>query len=345
MTVLDIDSQFDTRFDEIVDDLTRRGFLAGGLTAAAVLGLAACGSDGTSDSDGTTGPSTRVVDSAKGKITVPAHPKRVVAMAYTVGYVLFDLGVTPAGVQDPGAEYVAPRYSDLWGPTPKINPNGGELNVEKIAALNPDLIIGVNYAWNTDLYDQMKAIAPTVIVDTSSWEEGTAAIADALNLKPALAKLEKRFADRTAEIKSTYADVLGRFRWDLLQGGFTDGQFWTYGANSTPGQLFVAAGGRLASASTAAAASTDPGVGVKPISYENIDQLKDADVIAYYATYDDKPINLGPALFKQKLWQELPAVKAGRLVPVPDFLVGCYGDALAALDEFEAGLKKIQEAS
>jgi hypothetical protein len=32
-------------------------------------------------------------------------------------------------------------------------------------------------------------------------------------------------------------------------------------------------------------------------------------------------------------------------VPFPDFLPNGYGDALAVLDELEAGLKKIKEAT
>ena len=48
----------------------------------------------------------------------------------------------------------------LDGQTPALLK--GELNVEQIAALQPDLIIGINQALTQQQYDQLSKIAPTL---------------------------------------------------------------------------------------------------------------------------------------------------------------------------------------
>jgi len=330
----------DAEFARIVDELTRRGLLTGGVSVAAALGLAACGSSPS----GTTTTATRAVGSAKGTITVPMHPTRVVSIDWFVNNTLYDLGVNPIGVQDPGAQYVAPRYRSRWDTESKVNSAGSGIAVEKVAALQPDLIIGTaGAAVSSSLYRQLSAIAPTVLAVASPWQDMTQTIAEATNQAAALKKLKAKLAARYTGIKATYADVLGRTHWDLLQGGFDQGQFYCYGPNSLIGLVLADAGVEFADASENSASAKSPGVGIRSVSYENIDQLRDADVIAYYATTDGTPQNLGPRLFAQQLWKNLPAVKAGRVVPIADFLVGGYGDALAVLDELEAGLKKLQE--
>lgn len=344
MTVLPPAFDTEAEFARIVDELTRRGFLAGGLGAAALFGLSACTASGSgAESSSGAAPSGRQVDSANGVITVPANPTRVVSINWFVNNTLYDLGADPIGVQDPGSQYVAPRYRAKWSATPKVNST--QIDVEKIAALEPDLIIGTaGAAVSASLYEQLSTLAPTVLAVATPWQDMARTVADAMNRTAALGRLENRLTDRSTQIKQTYADVLGRYTWDVVQGGFDQGKFYVYGPNSLAGLVLGGAGVRFGSASTAAASVTTPGVGIATVSYENLDSLRDADVIGYYATFDDKPNNLGPQLFAQQGWKDLPAVKAGRLVPISDFLVGGYGDALAFLDELEAGLKKMKES-
>lgn len=315
---------------------TGRLLLAGGLIAAVALAFSACGSDDTKAAPAkAAAPATRTVHTAKGDVTVPAAPKRIVALAPQVRGTLYDLGVDPVGIYNEGKEYISPRYTDKIADATTIG-TAGELDLEKIAALKPDLIIGVDYEWNTKQYGELKQIAPTVIADASTWQATAQTTADAVGKDDALTALEQKFDDRAAAIKKQYADVLGRYRWDILQGGFDDGKFWLYGPKSDAGAILSAAGVRFASASAAV-----PGPDDKPVSYEDLDTLTSADVIGFYANFDNTPTNNGPQLFKQAGFKALPAVKAGHTVPIPDFLPGGYGDALAVLDELEAGLKSL----
>lgn len=320
-------------FSAIVAELTRRGFLGGAAGTAGLLSLAACGR--SSSAARPTAPAFRAIDTVKGSVRVPADPRRVVAIQPSAAATLYDLGLDPIGVYDEGAQYISPRYRTKWTATSKVG-DRGQIDIEKVAALDPDLIIGVNYSWNTDVYHQLSHFAPTVIAPATRWQATARAVANAVNRLPALATLDGRLRARSAQIKATYTSVLAKYRWDLLQGGFDSGQFWLYGPGSDVGMILTGAGVQCATAS-----SQVRGNGNRSLSYERIDVLASAGVIGFYANYNGTPNNEGPELFAQPGFKALAAVRADRLVPIPDFLPGGYGDALAVLDELEAGLKKL----
>lgn len=115
--------------------LDRRGFLAGG-AAAAAIGVAGCGSSGSTDP----AAATRVVSTAKGRVRVPANPKRVVAINPIPMSTLYDLGINVVGIYDEGAEYVSPRYRARYQKAASVG-DAGEVNAAKVAALNPDLVV------------------------------------------------------------------------------------------------------------------------------------------------------------------------------------------------------------
>jgi iron complex transport system substrate-binding protein len=316
--------------------VTRRSLLGGSLGTVVLLGLSACGSG--SGSDGSTGsaPKKRTVQTAKGPVEVPASPKRIVSIQPSATATLYDLGITPVAVYDEGAQYVSPRYLPRWKAADKVG-TPGNIDIEKVAALDPDLIVGLDYEWNTSLYGKLSAVAPTVIAGVDTWQATAHTVADAVDKLDDLAALEKKLTSRSAAIKDQYADVLGKYRWDILQGGFDKGKFWLYGPGCDAGTILAAAGMQFAPSSAAVKGKAN-----LALSYERIDTLADADAIGFYANFDDTPNNEAPALFAQPGFKKLAAAKNQRLVPMPDFLPGGYGDALALLDEFEAGLKKLE---
>jgi iron complex transport system substrate-binding protein len=317
------------------------GTAAGTLAGAA--GLAACGGGGRSASQGASpsrsAPATRRVSTPKGTVTVPGSPHRIVAIQPSAFATLRDVGFSVAGVYDEGEQYVSPRYRTSYHAAPKVG-SGGQVDVEKVAALDPDLIIGVDYPWNTSVYSELTALAPTVIAPATSWEATARTVAEAVGATARIDALQQRITTRSEKIKSAYADVLAKYRWDILQGGFDSGQFWLYGPGSDVGRILAGAGVRFATAST-----RSPGQANRSLSYEKIDVLSDADVIGFYADWDGKPSNQGPRLFAQQGFKRLAADREGRLYPFPDFLPGGYGDALAVLDELESALRKLRAAS
>ena len=137
ITALDID----TRFAEIVDELTRRGFLGGVAGTAALAGLAACGSSGSGDDAGSGGWSW--TDASGKRIEVKTTPKRIVVTGGLLES-LWDLGLRPVGClgMKPSAADQRTSLSRIpMAELDKIAFCGGAdgVDAEKVLAVQPDL--------------------------------------------------------------------------------------------------------------------------------------------------------------------------------------------------------------
>ncbi len=95
---------------------------------------------------------TITYQSENGKVEVPANPKRVVVLSSFAGNVM-SLGVNLVGVDSWSKQN--PRFDSKLKNVAEVS----DENVEKIAELNPDLIIGLSNIKNVD---KLKKIAPTV---------------------------------------------------------------------------------------------------------------------------------------------------------------------------------------
>ena len=111
------------------------------------------------------------VQSSHGPIEIPTNPGRVVAMhdqlvAYAVASLGFDklIAVAARDAADPA---VAIRQ---FGEVPAVFDRLEDIgtydapNLEAIARLQPDLIIGLPYEVDP-IYEQLSQIAPTVVID------------------------------------------------------------------------------------------------------------------------------------------------------------------------------------
>ncbi|MEW2164830.1 ABC transporter substrate-binding protein [Streptomyces sp. NPDC007084] len=307
------------------------------LGVALAVTLTACGSSsGTAGGSRDKSTSTRVVSTAHGKVTVPAHPLRIVSVHSWSTESLFDLGLKPVGVENSGANYVPPRYLKGWKATAKVT-TGADIDYEKIASLKPDLIVGVDVPYLSKAYEKLSAIAPTAFSsfgENSGWTEFPDATAAFVNRTARLATLKKEYADRITAVRNAHRSALAKSRWDVVQGGFDNGNYWIYGPGSAVGEILGKLGVRFASA-TASVAAGD----TKSVSYERADLLKDADYVIYYTNNDGSPANNIQKLFGLKTFKSLPAAKNGHLVGTADFLPGSYRDALGVVDSIETALK------
>ena len=150
---------------DIIDALTRREFLTGLLAAGA---LTACGSPA---GPAKTSSGSRTVDSSHGPVKIPVNPQRVVAMhdqlvAYAVASLGFErmVGVAVRDTSDPAV--AIRQFGEVPGVFERLSDIGtySEPNLEAIAGVKPDLIIGLPYEVDP-IYDQLSAIAPTVVID------------------------------------------------------------------------------------------------------------------------------------------------------------------------------------
>ncbi|AFZ30443.1 periplasmic binding protein [Gloeocapsa sp. PCC 7428] len=108
------------------------------------------------------------VQHVAGETCVPRQPQRVVALDSVTFEYLLSLGIRPIGAVS--STFAADLQQDLT----EVADIGstGEPNLEKILALQPDLIVGIDY-YQT-IYSQSSQIAPTVLYEvehSGKWNE------------------------------------------------------------------------------------------------------------------------------------------------------------------------------
>lgn len=161
--------------------LTRRRFLVGtAALATSVAGLSACNASADSnDAAGGASPSaaaTGVEEGAYpvtiahtyGSTTIDAAPQRVVVVGLKEQDDCVALGVVPVGATTwfdlGGSKLFGPWAKDKLGgaaePTVLTDVDG--IQFEQVAALQPDLIIGVYSGMKQADYDKLTALAPTI---------------------------------------------------------------------------------------------------------------------------------------------------------------------------------------
>jgi iron complex transport system substrate-binding protein len=220
----------------------------------AALALVACGSDDPGPTEAEDGPSGEAESSAAssaaspavfpatvqhkfGETTVEEEPERVVSVGYTEHDTLLQLGVVPVAVTDwygdqPFATW--PWAQELLGDAePEVLSLSDGFQYEKIAALQPDLIIGTNAGMTEEDYDLLSEIAPTVTSVEgstqyfSSWTDQTLQIARALGREAdGQAIIDQVASDHADEAAAhpEYADLTAVFS----QGGPYDGILYVY---------------------------------------------------------------------------------------------------------------------
>lgn len=124
------------------------------LTVLFVLVMSACSNGSADKKNDAQGKKSETItyQSENGKVEVPANPQRVVVLSSFAGNVM-SLGVNLVGVDSWSKQN--PRFDSKLKNVAEVS----DENVEKIAELNPDLIIGLSNIKNVD---KLKKIAPTV---------------------------------------------------------------------------------------------------------------------------------------------------------------------------------------
>ncbi|MGW7683848.1 ABC transporter substrate-binding protein [Kribbella sp. NPDC054772] len=159
------------------------------LLAAAALALTACGSSDSGDSkaaaDSTAG-FPRTVEHAMGKTEIKTKPKRVVALDASFVDATLILDTPVVGYTDyRSINGKLPEYlgedATRYGSEAQAVGTLAEPNLEKIAELNPDLIVTAKVR-HEKLYDQLSAIAPTIMSETTgaTWKDNIRMEAKAL---------------------------------------------------------------------------------------------------------------------------------------------------------------------
>jgi iron complex transport system substrate-binding protein len=208
---------------------SRRTFLAAGLATATGALLAGAsrsaartppGSAPATASDGAEQfPLT--IEHIYGTTTIPSRPQRVVTAGFNDADFALAVGVVPVGVANfigSFDEEARPWAQDaLGGAQPEVVTNdAGELLLERIAALEPDVIVYYSYLQEAD-YARLSELAPTVVEPAPGtlWQQHTLDVGRALGrsaeAEAIVAEVEARFAAERAahpEFAGTTAAIL-----------------------------------------------------------------------------------------------------------------------------------------
>ena len=145
---------------------------AAAMALTTAVALAACSSDDDDDTSSSSSSSGSTatdsfpvsVDTKFGEVEVKEQPQKVVAIGWGDAEIATELGVQPVGVSDWldfGDDGLSPWAEASYDEAPELL-GTMELDYEKIAALEPDLIINVRSDGSEDTYKKLSAVAPTV---------------------------------------------------------------------------------------------------------------------------------------------------------------------------------------
>ncbi|MEB3959697.1 iron-siderophore ABC transporter substrate-binding protein [Streptomyces kunmingensis] len=319
----------------------RTRIAAAAVTTAAALALTACGSgggDGSAKSDngagfkavaqggddfskaadrtakmGTTakpGEFPRTVTHALGRTELPKKPQRVVVLDVGELDNVASLGVEPVGYAPTEGDDGIPSYLKKTAGHPKNVGTINSLNLEAIAGLKPDLILGSELR-AAKLYPQLSKIAPTVfsIRPGFTWKENYLLNASALDRTAAaeanLAEYDKKVAKLGADVKKAGGGkaptvTMLRYMPDRIR---------LYAKASFIGTILDDAGIPRPKNQQVNDLATE-------ISPEKIDSA-DADWI-FTGVYGDAKKTQRASAEDNPLWKKLGAVKNGQAEDVPD---------------------------
>ncbi len=163
---------------------------------------------------------TRQVTDATGrKVQVPAAPQKVVALSEPTLDASLALGIEPIGTTaGRGQSGVSSYLADKAGKA-EVVATVAEADMEKLAALQPDLILLDETTAVKGEVAKLQAIAPTVVTAklNEDWTNAFTATADALNKKARATELldgfEADVASTTKRLGSNAGAVVSVIRW------------------------------------------------------------------------------------------------------------------------------------
>ncbi|MDQ0376259.1 iron-siderophore ABC transporter substrate-binding protein [Amycolatopsis thermophila] len=290
------------------------------LLLGAVLALAGCGSSAEQSATEPATPASGrfpvTIATAFGDVTIPAQPKRVVALGWGDAEVALTLGVQPVGASDwlpVGGDGVAP-----WMPQDKHYTTAPtmlgtlEVSAEQVAALDPDLILDTRAGGDKARYDQLAALGVPVVgipaggeAYATTWQQQLDMIGKALGRTSEAAKVQSDLDAKFQQAAGAHPEFTGK---SVAVGAKMAGSYGAY-VNGGARIEFMERLGFTQSPQVQAQANDSFYITVSP---ERMDLFNaDLTVISPIGVSADE-------ITKDPLFQAVPSVKAGHVVVLSD---------------------------
>ena len=163
------------------------------VTASVTASVTACSDDDSDQAEGTSSSNASyplTVSTALGDVEIPAEPEDIVTLGDPAFENLAALDVEPTAalVQEKmlAEEYMA-EYRDADYMDDRLGVTGREIDIERVASYEPDLIIAPAWPGYADekVRGQLEEIAPVLLIDEQSsgahWQTGFTQVAEAVN--------------------------------------------------------------------------------------------------------------------------------------------------------------------
>lgn len=195
-------------------------FLVSAMLLAACAGTAA-GPEGSDSPLTATTPADLAfpvsIEHKFGSTEITAEPQRVLSLGFQEHDAILALGVEPIAVRywfGDESDVIYPWAEDEAGDAqPEIlNMPYGELNLERIAALDPDLILGIYSGITDEEYERLSQIAPTITqtddyVDFGvPWQDMTLTVGRALGREDRAEELVEEVEAQFAEAREAHPE-------------------------------------------------------------------------------------------------------------------------------------------
>lgn len=243
-----------------------------------------------------------------GSTTITEKPERIVLVGLTEQDALLALGVVPVATREwwgerPGAifEWATDELGNA--PLPDVLP-AEELNFEQIAALQPDVIIGLYAGTTQEEYDTLSKIAPVVAQPAEHpdwgipWQELThkigLVVGEAERADELIAEVDAKFA----AAREAHPEFEGQTGIVASVWGYPD-SYWVYSSKDPRSQFLLSLGFKSSPA-------FDEVIGNEfgaAISREELDMLEDVKVAVWFAENDE---------MSDPLYQQLALSQQGR---------------------------------
>jgi ABC-type Fe3+-hydroxamate transport system, periplasmic component len=272
----------------------------------------------------------REITHAMGVTDVPDDPQRIVVLTNEGTEALLAVGITPVGAVrswtgDPWYAHIAEDMADVT-----VVGEESAVNLEAIAALQPDLIIG-NKTRQEKIYEQLSAIAPTVMAERlrGDWKINMALYTDAAGKGEEGKAALEAFDARAEKLGQELGDALNE---EISLVRFASALTRIYYLDTFAGLILDQVG-------FARPAAQDKQEFADDVGKERIPDFE-GDRLFYfiYETGDGAAEAQAAEWTADPLWQNLEVVKAGKAHAVDDAVWNTAGGYIAAnllLDDIE----------